>query len=120
MSSDEHVDPVAMGVGKDGEGDHSRGNDTQVPQALNDVSRQYYSTPLATQTVVCGEGHDCVEEREERERQRGQYGGIEWIEEDGSTVYWTESKLNGVQMDDELWSRDDCAVKETKKCRVSS
>jgi hypothetical protein len=39
VSTDDHEDPVAVGKGENGEGYHTRGHDTQVPQALNDVGR---------------------------------------------------------------------------------
>lgn len=102
VRSYDRVDPVAMGIGENGQGDHSRSHDTQVPETLDDVCWQDDASILAAQTIVGGEGENCVNERENAETNSGQDGRIEWVRENGSCL--TQSQLNGIQLDDKLWS----------------
>ena len=83
MSTDDHEDPVAVGIGENGKGYHSRGHDAQVPQTLDDVGRENDTSIFSTQSVVCGEGQGCVDEGEYAKTERSKDGGIDGISEDG-------------------------------------
>ena len=120
MSTNDHEDPVAVGIGKNGEGYHSRGHDTQVPQTLDDVGRENDTSIFTAQSVVCGEGQGCVHKGEYAETERSKDGGIDGIDEDGRRRQGIERQEEGVQLNDELRSRDEGTVKEAKESGVSA